>query len=114
MEGISECAIHCHGLKIFDEIIVGVESTGECGMSGGGGVAIVEVGVIVGSGGGKGVERLEDKVFDLGAVQIEVIFEMEEDVEWGYYCALSVSSVLLLLLRIDCFMCVGGRGRGCR
>lgn len=60
------------------------------------------------------MERLKDKVFDLWAVQIEVIFEMEEDVE----ISLSVSSVLLLLLlRIDCFMIVdngGGRGGGCR
>ncbi len=40
---------------------------------------------------------------------------MEEDVEWGYYCALRVSSVRLvvLLLGIDCFMIVGEGGRGC-
>lgn len=66
MEGISKYTIHCHGLKCLDEVIVGVQSTGEGGVSGGG--VAMEILVVVGRGGGEGVEGLKDKVFDLWAV----------------------------------------------
>ena len=101
-------------MECLHEIIIGVHSTGECRNSGSRVAIIIEVGVIIGGGGGEGVERLKDKVFDLRTVLIEVIFEMEEDVEWGYYCALRASSVrlLVLLLGIGCFMIVGEGGGG--
>jgi hypothetical protein len=64
-------------LEIDKEIIVGVDSTGQC-------VAII---VVIGSsvplgifnfGSGKRKERLKDKVFNLWTVEIEVIFDEEE------------------------------------
>ncbi len=76
MEGIPQCAVYRHGLEIGQEIIVGVDSTGQ-------GVAIIIV-IIVGSiiifdfGSGEGTEGLKDKVFNLGSVEIEVIFDEEE------------------------------------
>ena len=99
MKRIAKCPIHRHGLKCIKEIVIGVHSTWKGGLSGS--VVIEDV---VGVGGGEGTEGLKDKVFELWAVQVEVIFEEEEYVEWGDALSPSSGAVLLLLLLIS-FLC---------
>ena len=85
MEGITKCPIHCHGLECAEEIIVGVHSTGQSVAM------IVIIGIIVigriiiilfifNFGSGERTEGLKDKVFNLWAMEIEMIFDEEENV----------------------------------
>jgi len=80
-------------LKIVEEIVIGVHSTWKSGLSGS---RVIDL--IVGVGGGEGAEGLKDKVFELWAVEVEVIFEEEEYVEWGDALSSSIGALLLLLL----------------
>jgi len=80
-------------LKIVEEIVIGVHSTWKSGLSGS---RVIDL--IVGVGGGEGAEGLKDKVFEVWAVDVEVIFEEEEYVEWGDALSSSIGALLLLLL----------------
>ena len=85
-------------MKCIKEIVIGVHSTWKGGLSGS-----VVIDDVIGVGGGEGAEGLKDKVFELRAVQVEVIFEEEEYVEWGYALSPSSGALLLLLISFLCF-----------